>query len=474
MSARLSRNNVKAGVFVAAGIAGLLIVLMTIGNVWDYFTQSRTTYVFRFSIDDGALGLKKGSIVKIGGKPVGEVVKVTFKKPDDAKSVDPLETQSFRVQYPINGDAPAPEPREAIYVIVSIDTKEVPVYRNAKVFLELPLLGNVSTINIPDVGGGRYNARSAPGQPVQQIDIGRLQPWEMIPATLAPPTFLGQAGYGPDQKDQLQIILQRGSEIAEQVKEMVSSTQGQLDSTMRSVEDAAKNLSSATGMVNGRLPNWLDQIGTILVSANGAAEEGRQRLIEAKALLVVVQNALDENRANIDRIFSGAARTAENTAAITDKVNNELYAIVRDALIDGRKVLATTSEAVDRVDRLLAEKTPEFGRIIANARLASDQLKLTMTEVRRNPWRLLYQPTRREIEEELTYDAARTYAEAVSQLRAGTEALEAAVGGMPGDTAAVSEQERERLRLITQEIQASFAKYRDAEQKFLERLTREP
>lgn len=470
MSARLTRNNVKAGIFVVGGAVILLLGLMKVGNFWGYLFEKRTHYVFRFTIEDGAAGLKKGSMVKVGGQPVGEVLAVTFARPEGATVVPLEQTAASRFARALENADPA-QPDKAIFVRASMNS-DIEIFRNAKVYLELPLLGSVSTINIPDLGGGEYFTRAADAKDVKSVAIPKLAALDIIPGTLAPPSFLGQAGYGAEQKEQLQVILQRGSEISNQVKEMVSQTQGTLKNTMASVEEAAKNMSEATGTVNKKLPTWSETITTLLERASSGADEFKQSLIAAKAVVATVQSAIDDNRQNLNRILKGAADTAENSAALTQKINDDLYQVVRDALVDGRKVMAKSADVVDQVNRLVEEKTPEFSRMIANARLASDQLKLTMTEVRRNPWRLLYQPTRREIEEELTYDAARTYAEAVGQLRASTEALEAVVAGSGGPGGPTPEQ-RKQLEAITGDIQASFKTYQDAERKFLDRLTRE-
>ncbi|MBL8757830.1 MAG: hypothetical protein JNK35_05300 [Phycisphaerae bacterium] len=478
MSARVSRNNLKAGVLLVGSLLAGLAIALQLGNVIGMLTERRATYVFRFSLADGAMGLKKGSMIKVGGQPVGEVSRVTFERPADAKDVPPLEIASGVGPEPKthgNGVAAPDEgrsPPTAVYVIASI-RRDLVLYRDARVYLELPLLGSVSTINIPDIGGGTYQEPASNPTGTIARKVAPLEPNEIIPGTLAPPTFLGQAGYGPEQKEQLQIILQRGKEISNQVSEMVGSAKSQLDGTLGSLKAAAEQINDATGRVNTRLPDWLELITQALVNTRSATGEAEQRLIQAKALIATVQQAIDDNRAVVDRILSNTERATANVATLTDKVNTELYGTVKDTLADGRRALGAFAEVGEKAAQFVTEKTPELGRIVANARLSADQMKLMMTEVRRNPWRLLYQPTRREIEEELTYDAARTYAEAVGQLRAASDALQAVLsagstpggGGTPPDRAQIDE--------ITRTIRESFGRYQDAERRFLDRLVSE-
>lgn len=478
MSGRAPRNNLKAGIFLAVALVTFMAICMKLGDVIGALTESRATYVVRFSLNDGAMGLKKGSMVKVGGQQVGEVTQVSFKRPPKSKDVPQLEAQQVAP-----GRAGPGEPAEsqaggrqapgAVFVTISV-RREVMLFHDAKVYLELPLLGSVSTINIPDVGGGEYTVPGADARSVVTKKIGELDEWEIVPGTLAPPAFLGQAGYGAEQKEQLQIILQRGKEISVQLEGMVSSSRSTLDGTLGSLREAADTINQATGSVNKQLPDWLTAITKTLANVQGASGEAEQRLIEFKAIVATVKNTLDENRQYLDRLFQNSAKASDNIVELTDKVNKELYGAVRDALADGRRALVNIAEVTEKANQFAAEKTPELGRMIANARLASDQLKLTMTEVRRNPWRLLYQPTRREIEEELTYDSARTYADAVGQLRAASDSLQAVLAQASGKSGSEpTPQQRQQLDVMTAEIREAFDRYREAEKRFLDRLTKD-
>jgi hypothetical protein len=80
--------------------------------------------------------------------------------------------------------------------------------------------------------------------------------------------------------------------------------------------------------------------------------------------------------------------------------------------------------AVDDVRLLVNEQTPSLRRTLANLRLMSDQLKLTAVEVRSQPWRLLIQPTTKEFESQVLYDATRSYAAAASDVRAAAEVVQ--------------------------------------------------
>ena len=109
-----------------------------------------------------------------------------------------------------------------------------------------------------------------------------------------------------------------------------------------------------------------------------------------------------------------------------------------------------------KLSTIVTEETPSIRRTLANLRLMSDQLKLTAVEVRSQPWRLLHQPTNKELSSQVLYDATRAYAEAASDLRAASEALEASSG----------QPSQEVVDALTQAV----TKYKAAEQALMDKL----
>jgi hypothetical protein len=116
---------------------------------------------------------------------------------------------------------------------------------------------------------------------------------------------------------------------------------------------------------------------------------------------------------------------------------------------------------------MLKEHRPAIRTSMANFRLASDQLRATLQEVRRSPWRLLYRPEMRELEFELLYDSARAYAEAVGNLRGAAESLESVMAARDTRLAA----DGQTLDQLVQALEASRAVYQRCEKQFLELIT---
>ena len=92
-----ARNNVLAGLFVVGGLALGVWVSFMLGESTG---MSGLPFTVRFSIEDGAVGLKPGSAVLLGGKQVGRVTTVDF-APGAAPGDPPL---GVDVNVEIRGD----------------------------------------------------------------------------------------------------------------------------------------------------------------------------------------------------------------------------------------------------------------------------------------------------------------------------------------------------------------------------------
>jgi len=410
-TARDNENNVRAGLFVVLSVLLGFVVIVVLSGVAERL-KPRDAYTVRFDLATGAMGLEPGSLVMVGGRPVGRVTAIRLRTEPDA-------------------DAPA-----SIDASIAVD-RSVRFYAVdgalPRGFLERPLLGAGADINFTSVGDPVAGTRLPVGSVMEGMQ--------------APPSFLAQAGYGDEQAQQLRNIMARADKIT---------------------EDAEAAISEVRAMVseaNARTPSWFDQFDEIVGKTRefaddlpGLATGARDRLDELGEVFARARAVIDDNRASIDEIVENTRSATAHGDELLANLNDQTRTLLDDMLVDGRAAMADARSAVQRVDELLVEQTPQIRRSMANARLASDQLKLTLAEVRRSPWRLLYRPDTRELEFELLYDSARTYAQAVSDLRAASETLEA-----------VSQRgETEHVRAMLEDLRRSFDVFGDAERRFLD------
>jgi len=389
-------------------------------------------YVVRFSLEDGASGLKPDSPVNLGGQQVGRVTGWDFHR------------------------NPRGEP-DAVDVRIALRA-DLPLYEDAWIFLERPLLGTLSSINIASIGAGTTVDSPQGGNPL-------LQPGEVIAGYISPPSFLAQAGYGPEQSRQLQKILTDGAAVMERVDRLSSKFETELGPALDSVRAVTADLGDASAQLRSKVPDWTGRVDSVLAKADDAAgrlnpiaDQISGAITEANETIRAAREVIETNRPQLDQIVANIDKAAARLSTSTlDNV---------DATLASAKGGADDFASAGREFNLLLQReSPNIERILANFRLAADQVKLTGIEVRRNPWRLLYSPTTKELESELFYDAARTYAQAVSDLRATSEALQIAGRSEPATPESIAAAQR-----ITRQLNESFERYQGAEQALLQQM----
>jgi len=307
-----------------------------------------------------------------------------------------------------------------VNVVVKINSGHA-LFVDSVFVLERPLIGVGASINI--VSSGTASA-------------GLLEPGSTVTAGLAVPMFLAAAGFGAEQLKQVQTIIGDTKDIIARTDEMTAQLEDDLETVLANFNEFSANLAAI-------------ETEKIATSTGDAVEEFRALVEESRELLRV-------NRPRIDDVMSSAQRTMalfENEHAV------ELLETIKK-----------TSEAADHLAvvaeqtaQLLATETPAIRRSLANARLASDQLRLAMIEIRRNPWKLLGQPDKKEVKEELFYDAARAYATVASDLQDAGASLESALA-RPGVA------DDELIRELSEELKSALVRYKEAEVRLLERM----
>ncbi|MDX2130686.1 MAG: hypothetical protein SFY69_01380 [Planctomycetota bacterium] len=417
-----ARNNVLAGVFVLMGVVLAVWVSFLLSDRSPF--DSVMPLSVRFPVETGAVGLKRGSEVRLGGQPVGRVLDVGFARDDQGTPT------SVDVRVEVRDD--------------------LMLYANTRVYLEKPLLGSISAINISSVG--------TPTNPASGAPVPRLAPGDVIPGATAPPGFLADAGFGPEQSAQLRAAIKSIDETMQRVASIVENTGPK-------VESGATDAAALLAELRVKLDEWTVRIDATAANVERASarldpllEKADLGLDDARGVIASVRSLIEDNRARIDQ-------TVKNLEEATGKFNQETIDAVNVALRDGRDALGVFSEAVGRVSAVVGEQTPNLRRTLANLRLMSDQLKLTAIEVRSQPWRLLQQPSTKELESQVIYDATRSYAEAASDLRAAGEALEAAAAAQRAGAATAADFEA-----LSASLAESIARYRQAEQYLLDKL----
>lgn len=415
-----------AGLFVLLSMGLAVGVSVAVSGVQKRLVPTRA-YGVEFTLADGAAGLKEGSPVMLGGQEVGRVSGIEFVEQD--------------------GRAAAIRVRILVHSNIRLHT-------DAWAFLERPLLGSMSAINISRVGGEKDPAN--PGAAPAPV----LAEGQVLKGIIAPPAFLAQAGFGPDQAKQVQKIFNDVEEAVDRLNVMTQRLDSQIEPSLADVRRSLEDINAVTADARAKWTQaWSGQVDSVLASADKAGETLNRTLDGGEQLVASIRKTVEDNTPTLEH----ALKTIDE--AMT-KLNDEAVGKLSAALDEGKAGAEAFRQLSEDVARVVQTETPGLRKTLGNLRLAADQVKLLGVEVRRNPWRLLYTPKTKELESELLYDAARTYAEAVSDLRSASESLEALQNG--GGEAA---PDRETAEHIRQRLAEAFERYKTAEKALLEKMS---
>lgn len=426
---RTNMYNVLAGAFLVGGVSlavGLSFLLSD-----GVRLEGTRGFVVRFSIRDGAVGLQPGSAVLLGGQQVGKVSKVVF---------DP--------------DPSGGKPAQSILISVRI-RGDLSLYENASVTLERPLLGSVSTLNITSVGDPSSVATPLGKGPTLDED-------EQVLGTLAPPAFLSQAGFGATEIDKIKRLVDKAGSTMDRVDQMVQRSAPIVDQT---VEDARAIVKT----FRDKSAPWSDSIDRSLASVEKASSKVDSLLTKADASVDDARTTIAKIRSLVEETSPKVGKVVDDAGKLVAGLSGESTQLFNQTLRDARETLDRFRQSGEQVNAFLVSELPGVRRTLAGTRQSAELLKLAIAEIGAQPWRLLHRPDTKELAEQLTYDSARAYAEAVTNLRDTAEALEAAQATVTPNAPA----DGIRVRTVTDlrmELDRAFDRYQETEREFLRRL----
>lgn len=422
------RNNILAGIFVVAGLALAVWASFVLADRSPLGGLKR--FSIRFSLAGGAPGLKTGSPVTLAGQQIGRVVGVKFEGVQDQPG-QPMTPRSVLVRVEVE--------------------RRFEFYENARVAIEKPLLGSLSSINISDTGDPKTVTDPQHGNPELQED-------ETIDGSVSPPSFLADAGIGPEQIDDIRAAIKSAREATDRLNTLIAKAGPD-------VEQGIADARAVIADVRANAKRWSERIDSITARIDDAAGRLPPALDRADKVIANADGLVDDARGVIRDVRPGIEASVKNIESASAKLDRETIASLNDALGDARKALGAFDRAVDKVSTLLTEQKPNIARTLANLRLMSDQLKLTSIEVRSQPWRLLHEPTNKELSSQVLYDATRQYAEAASDLRAASDAL--ALAASPENTPHTTPDE---LGDLSSKVAEALERFRKGEKLLLQKL----
>jgi ABC-type transporter Mla subunit MlaD len=375
----------------------------------------------------GIGGLVPGSAVQVGGLEVGAVAEVRPVLDDGVFS-------------------------EELDVVIAVDDR-VRFRDGAEALLQKPLVGGLSSINFASLGDPNAS----------ELDEG-----DVMPGRISPPELLASAGYGESQALALRQLIDAAARGA-----------GNFEAISQDIRDSlVPRANTVVERVERDYPLWAEDVTATLDNVNTAAERAPDIAEKVEATIdtisentgratdAIVSNgeAFESTLAELTAFLDDLAASRQSAESFLRQLDEEIAPQASAFLEDADDALTDAGDALERANSALAEQEPNVRQTLANLRIASQEVRYLTAEVRRSPWRLIYRPDQRELEYELLYDAARSYAAAVTNLRAATESLEAtlATDRLPDDA--------DRLAELKANVESAFASFERAQVRFMTEL----
>ncbi len=423
-----SRNNIMAGMFLVGALLGAVVISFILGDVGASLFQDKASYVVRFPLNVGATGLKRGSEVTLGGQKIGEVDKVTLAFEEGSGDV------------------------VGIDVTIAVDAR-VRFYDDAQADLLVPFIGSISSINFAGVRAPVLDGAEDPGDGSVAViaEGGRIE------GQLAP-GLLAQAGVDKATIDNIKATIQQVREITDEVRPNIKPT-------FEEIQAFAEGL-------NDRLEAWDTRISSILANVDDASDDLEPTLLAAQETVEDVRDLLDQAKRMVAANRGKIDRSLTNVESITDRVRFESVDQIAGLLDQGKAAMTQFTDLGEEANLLLVRESPKVSKTLDNVRELSGEANLMVSELRAQPWRVLKQPSKDELSREPIYNAARSYARAVGDLRAASEALESIIAQVSADGGSAGLVEPEALLGMRAWVEEAFSEYQNAEQELLDELVK--
>jgi len=391
-----TRNEVAAGLFVLVAIAATLGVVLWLGAA-EMFKSGGQVASFCAPLSEGSMGLQEGADVLLGDSGVGKIIRIDSR------------------------------PGQGVCLYhARIDRRDLVIRADGSASIVSPPIGTAKLV-ITRLGSGPDLADDA--HPI--LLAGGLNK-AIVDLTVAAEKIrkIAEVATGELDASNRESILYR---VKEGTRDLVkaSSDVAMIAANVRGQTDANQpgsivaQLVQSAGYVRGQLdPN---QGGSIMDTVRGAAGsvKGQLDANQKESLAAKFHRSVDDvnamtsdARPKVQKTLTAIADMTERLDGYVQKDVAEILGKLRETNNQVLKIAKDFAEISDQTRKMILVSRDKIGEMIGNMTLVSEDLKATAKEVRRNPWRLFYQPKDKELETQNILDAARAFMQGAEQLDA--------------------------------------------------------
>jgi len=396
------RNDLKAGIFILASVAGIIAIIVGIKGIAMLFEPGRgAEAAFDLNTDIG--GLKVGNDVRLGGYKVGAVRDIAVLDPKSANE----------------------QPRIVVRFTMP---QKYDLRQDARVVVQTTVTG-ASVINIENLGeGAAYDDKT----PLAGNNSGL--------AALA--ASLG--GAGPD----LKMIL----------SDVRGKTVPKINDTLDTFKTTAGTTTELVAQAKTKVDPIVERYNTVTEKAGVALDHGSQAMVEVRDFVGPGKSDFKESLSNV-RAVTGTLKTElpatiQKAQEVLTKLSSGMDSAT-EALVDIRKIAANTRDLSASARSIVVGNRRKIDEIIATITETSKVVRRGVNEVSRTPWRILYKPDSAERQNLRLYDSARDFADGASDLNNAAIALR--------DGLLAKDLSTEEIESLVKRLDASFAKFNEVE-----------
>ena len=346
------------------------------------------------------------------------------------------------------------DPLREIDVTFSIPS-DVPLYSNAVAMIQNGLISADSLVSVSSVGwDAEHRTASDTGEPGTLLAAG-----DVLRGT--PSGGLLGSLLGPDASAVLTNSLASIEEISNRLREdgyVLEWILGEQEAT--SIQAGADTLGDVFQRMggDGYVIEW--------AVGNESASDVRGALADAEKLMArlnldwVGPDGQTGWSAEIDKVMAKSDDLAIVVGDVKDLISNNREKI--QGVIDNMSVAVADARVTIADLRANAPLwTADISDTLANLSLASQQVDMLLVEVRNAPWKLLYQPSEKEVTGELLYEASRNFVFGAADLKSASASMDRLVRAR-GDALDTSAQE---FTMVKENLTEAVRRYERAQEQ---------
>lgn len=408
------RNDLLAGLFILVCIGlgiGVIVGVKGVGRIMEPTRQ--VTARFPVGVDLG--GLRAGAEVRLGGAKLGNVRAVEIEADNDGLP----------------------------FVAVRFDVPDrFKLRRDALVRVKESLTGG-AVINIESLGSdaeladGEMVVGRAGGLAEALASISALGP-EAVALTQDMRQFVAEARAeltprATDLFDRANTAVATFEKSADEMRLLVAEARGHLPGIIERYNNVADRTAESMTNLRDILGDTKDDFRTVMSNVSAATGTFRDRVPQ-------LFDRVDEVASSLQQTMGSAARALEEINATATNA--------KEATAGVRSIVTTNRGRIEQM--------------IQSLKTTADNLEDASAEIRRSPWRLLYQPKEAELANLNLFDSARQFAIGARNLNDASSALRDAMND-PNITEA-------ELRPLVERLNRSFEEFKRVEKALFDRV----